>query len=70
LVLIKKREAVPVPPEHLETVAAFVAEDEEMAGEWIFVAEKIANDGEETVEAAAHVGGLSGDEHAGGGRQS
>jgi hypothetical protein len=47
-----------------ESVAAFVA-DEQMSGKRIFVAEEIADNGEQSVEPSAHISWLGGDEDAG-----
>ena len=67
--LVKDGEPVAIPPKHFEPVAAFVAEDEQMSDKRIFVAEVIADDGEESVEASAHIDRLDGDKDAGGWRQ-
>jgi hypothetical protein len=61
---VKKSQAVSVPPEYLEAIAAFVAEDEEVAGKWILVTEEIADDGQQAIEASTHIGRLGGDEDA------
>ena len=65
LALVKKSQAISIPPKHLESVAAFVAEDEQMSGKRIFVAEEIADNGEQSVEPSAHIGWLGGDEDTG-----
>jgi len=54
-------EAVAVPPEDLEAVAAARAEDEEVTRQRV-VAEGLAHERGERVEALAHVAGLDGEE--------
>jgi hypothetical protein len=64
---VEKSQAIAIPPKHLDSVAAFVAEDEEVAGERVVVSKEILDDSEQPVEAASHVRWCNGDEHACGG---
>jgi hypothetical protein len=62
-------QAVLIPVEEFEPIAATVAEDEQIPGEWVLF-EVIADDSGKTIEALTHVGGRDADEHTPGQRQT
>src|ERR1700679_907867 len=56
----EETQTVAVPPQHLDQIAAFAAENEDMARVWILF-EHGLRDGTQAGEAAAHVGDAGGD---------
>ena len=63
LLLVPKGQAVAIPVEDLDAVAAAISEDEEVSRKWI-LADHVADQSGEAIKAVAHVGGFDGEEDA------